>query len=107
MALINKLLGTTLPLQPMFRQCSSSIEPSDSQTRPHMCNFYSQTKSQDAIRQLFDNVREDGEELVDTTGNLAPQSVIWSDYFAPIIQHAQTDRWQISMARWSIHHLSG
>ena len=35
-----------------------------------MCNMYSQTKSQDAMRHVFDDMRGDGEELVDLTGNL-------------------------------------
>ena len=35
-----------------------------------MCNLYSQTKSQDAMRHVFDNMVEEGEDLVDLTGNL-------------------------------------
>ena len=36
-----------------------------------MCNLYSQTKSQDAMRHVFDDMREDGQELIDTSGKLA------------------------------------
>lgn len=35
-----------------------------------MCNLYSQTKSQDAMRHVFDDTCEDDEELVDLTRNL-------------------------------------
>lgn len=34
-----------------------------------MCNLYSQTKSQDAMRHVFDDMREEDEELIDTSGN--------------------------------------
>lgn len=37
-----------------------------------MCNLYSQPKSQDAIRHAFDAILEEGEDLIDTTGNLPP-----------------------------------
>ncbi|MGR3421446.1 MAG: hypothetical protein ACU0DD_10595 [Paracoccus sp. (in: a-proteobacteria)] len=37
-----------------------------------MCNLYSQTKSQDAMRHVFDDIREGDEELVDLTGKLFP-----------------------------------
>ena len=45
-----------------------------------MCNLYSQTKAQDAMRQLFAN-------LTDDSGNLAAQPGIYPDYMAPIIRH--------------------
>ena len=45
-----------------------------------MCNLYAQTKSQDAMRQLFRDVLEEDEELIDAAGNLAPASGIFPDY---------------------------
>lgn len=36
-----------------------------------MCNLYSQTETQDAMRYVFDDMREDDEELIDTSGKLA------------------------------------
>ncbi|MDE4142161.1 SOS response-associated peptidase [Phaeobacter gallaeciensis] len=67
-----------------------------------MCNLYSQTKSQDALRHLFDDMVEGDEELVDSTGNLPPQPGIWPDYPAPIIRHGESAAWQLAMARWGM-----
>ncbi|APX89056.1 DUF159 family protein [Brevirhabdus pacifica] len=78
-----------------------------------MCNLYSQTKSQDAMRHVFDGMLEAGEELVDETGNLPAMSGIWPDYPAPIIRHGdggahggqsggQSGRWRLTMARWGM-----
>ena len=67
-----------------------------------MCNLYSQTKSQDAMRHLFDDMVEGDEELVDSTGNLPPQPGIWPDYPAPIIRHGESAAWQLAMARWGM-----
>lgn len=66
-----------------------------------MCNLYSQTKSQDAMRHVFDAVAEGDEELIDTAGNLPPMPGIFPDYAAPIIRAAPTG-WQLSRARWGM-----
>lgn len=60
-----------------------------------MCNLYSQAKSQDAMRQLFDL------PLVDLTGNLAPQPKIFPDYRAPVIRQQSEGR-ALVMARWGM-----
>lgn len=67
-----------------------------------MCNLYSQTKSQDAMRHVFTEMLEGGEDLVDTTGNLPPLAGIWPDYPAPIIRHGASGGWQLAMARWGM-----
>lgn len=67
-----------------------------------MCNLYSQTKSQDAMRHVFDDIREGDEDLVDLTGNLPPMAGIFPDYPAPIIRHGSQGRWQLAMARWGM-----
>ena len=54
-------------------------------TRDHeilMCNLYSITKGQDAIRAIFDGI-------ADAAGNLPPMSGVYPDYQAPVI--AQID----------------
>jgi hypothetical protein len=60
----------------------------DSNWATQMRNLYSQTKSQDAMRRVFDDLpgAEDA-EVVDLTGNLPPMPGIWPDYPAPIIRH--------------------
>lgn len=45
-----------------------------------MCNLYSQTRSQDAMRRLFDGIE-------DLTGNLPMQTEIYPDYSAPHHPH--------------------
>ncbi len=67
-----------------------------------MCNLYSQTKSQDAMRHVFDAAAEDGEELIDTSGNLPPMAGIYPDYAAPIIRAAPNGNWQLTRARWGM-----
>ena len=67
-----------------------------------MCNLYSQTKSQDAMRHVFDDALEGDEELIDRTGNLPPLTGIWPDYAAPIIRRRGLGGWQIVMARWGM-----
>lgn len=66
-----------------------------------MCNLYSQTKSQDAMRHVFDDMVEEGEELIDASGNLPPQPGIYPDYSAPIIR-AAPGGWQLTRARWGM-----
>ena len=64
-----------------------------------MCNFYAQTKSQDAMRQVFRDVLEEDEELIDAAGNLAPVSGIFPDYAAPIIRRSEGRDWTLTTAR--------
>lgn len=68
-----------------------------------MCNLYSQTKSQDAMRRVFDDLpgAEDA-EVVDLTGNLPPMPGIWPDYPAPILRHRTSGGLQLSLARWGM-----
>lgn len=67
-----------------------------------MCNLYSQTKSQDAMRHVFDGIVQDGEAVADLTGNLPPMPGIWPDYPAPVFRHAPQGGWQLSIARWGM-----
>lgn len=59
-----------------------------------MCNLYSMTKGQAAIRQLFDVTR-------DAVGNLPSMPGIFPDYAAPIIKNADGGR-ELAMARWGM-----
>ncbi len=67
-----------------------------------MCNLYSQTKSQDAMRYAFEGVIKNGEGIEDLSGNLPPMSGIWPDYGAPIFLHEPNGGWELSKARWGI-----
>lgn len=67
-----------------------------------MCNLYSQTKSQDAMRHLFDGMTKGIETFTDLTGNLPPQASIYPDHAAPIIRHGANGGWQMVMARWGM-----
>ncbi|RGP35706.1 SOS response-associated peptidase [Pseudotabrizicola alkalilacus] len=67
-----------------------------------MCNLYSQTKSQDAMRHVFDDIVEGGEGFDDLTGNLPPMPGIYPDYPAPVFRHGVQGGWQLSMARWGM-----
>jgi putative SOS response-associated peptidase YedK len=66
-----------------------------------MCNLYSQTKSQDAMRHVFDDMVAEGEDLVDLAGNLPPMAGIFPDYAAPIIRPGPQG-WQLTRARWGM-----
>jgi putative SOS response-associated peptidase YedK len=59
-----------------------------------MCNLYSVTKNQDAIRRLFNVAR-------DVTGNLPPMPGIFPDYPAPIVRTGGFDR-ELTLARWGM-----
>ncbi|PQO24325.1 DUF159 family protein [Rhodobacteraceae bacterium WD3A24] len=59
-----------------------------------MCNLYSQTRAQEAMRRLFD-------VAVDRLGNLPPQAGIYPDYHAPIIRQGEEGR-ELVMGRWGM-----
>lgn len=67
-----------------------------------MCNLYAQTRSQYAMRQVFREVLEDDEDLIDTTGNLASAPAIFPDYAALIIRRSDAGAWTLTMARWGM-----
>jgi putative SOS response-associated peptidase YedK len=81
--------------RPLFEmpECSA-IVPDDSAKVAAMCNLYSQTKAQDAMRHVFDVVSDD-------LGNLPPLSGIFPDYPAPIITARAQGR-HLSWARWGM-----
>jgi Uncharacterized conserved protein len=57
-----------------------------------MCNLYSITKAQDAIRTIF-RIRQD------RTGNLPSLPGIFPDYMAPVVRN-QDDERELLMMRW-------
>ena len=59
-----------------------------------MCNLYSVTKGQQAIRELAGAMR-------DRTGNLPPLSGIFPDHAAPIVRNHPGGR-ELTMARWGM-----
>jgi putative SOS response-associated peptidase YedK len=59
-----------------------------------MCNLYSMTKNQDAIRRLFNFD-------IDSTGNLPAMPSIFPDYAAPIVRNARGGR-ELTLARWGM-----
>ena len=59
-----------------------------------MCNLYSVTKSQAAIRETY-------RAMVDRTGNLPPLPGVFPDYPAPIVRHGPDGR-ELAMARWGM-----
>ena len=59
-----------------------------------MCNLYSLTKGQAAIRELT-------RAMVDRTGNLPPMPGIFPDYEAPIIRNSAGGR-ELALARWGM-----
>ena len=60
-----------------------------------MCNLYSLTKGQQAIRELARAMR-------DTAGNLPPLPGVFPDYAAPIVRNAPDEVRELSMARWGL-----
>ena len=66
-----------------------------------MCNLYSQTKSQDAMRHVFDDMIEGDEGFEDLSGNLRPMAGIFPDYPAPILGRGPQG-WQLTRARWGM-----
>ncbi len=67
-----------------------------------MCNLYAQTKSQDAMRQVFDAMVTQDEDFDDLAGNVPPLAGIFPDYAAPIIRRGGKDGWQVTKARWGM-----
>ncbi|MEQ9524776.1 MAG: SOS response-associated peptidase [Thalassobaculum sp.] len=59
-----------------------------------MCNLYSVTKGQQAIRELADAMH-------DRVGNLPPLPGIFPDYSAPIVRSGPEGR-ELAMARWGM-----
>ena len=59
-----------------------------------MCNLYSLTKGQQAIRDL-------SRDMVDRTGNLASMPGVFPDYAAPIVRNGPEGR-ELVMARWGM-----
>jgi putative SOS response-associated peptidase YedK len=59
-----------------------------------MCNLYSITKNQAAIRDLFKVAR-------DTTGNLPPLPAIFPDLMAPVVRVNEGER-ELTMMRWGM-----
>src|ERR1700676_4941248 len=59
-----------------------------------MCNLYSMTTNQAAIRDLFKVGR-------DTTGNLPPLPAIFPDQMAPVVRVSEGER-ELTMMRWGM-----
>jgi putative SOS response-associated peptidase YedK len=60
-----------------------------------MCSLYSQTKGQQAIRDLVRATR-------DTTGNLPPLLGIFRDGMAPVVAAAPDGERELTMMRWGM-----
>ena len=60
-----------------------------------MCNLYSLTESQDAIRRITKAMR-------DRTGNLPPLPGIFPDYAAPVVRTAEDGERELLLARWGM-----
>ncbi len=59
-----------------------------------MCNLYSLTKGQQAIREMARAMR-------DATGNLPPLPGVFPDHAAPVVRNAPDGR-ELAMARWGM-----
>ena len=84
----------------IFWKCSSLSFLPLILDRP-VCNIYSQTKSQDAMRHVFDDVVEGDDVLEDEVGNLPPLPGIYPDYAAPILRRGPSGL-RLTMARWGM-----
>jgi putative SOS response-associated peptidase YedK len=60
-----------------------------------MCNLYSMTKTQDAMRQIFRFKQ-------DRAGNLPPLPGIFPDMMGPVIRKGQDGDRELVMARWGM-----
>jgi putative SOS response-associated peptidase YedK len=72
------------------RACAACCDEEDRT----LCNLYSVTKGQQAIRELAGAMR-------DRTGNLPPMDGIFPDYSAPIVRNQPEGR-ELTMARWGM-----
>ena len=59
-----------------------------------MCNLYSETSNQDAIRALFG-------DFEDRFGNLPTYPAVYPDYAAPIVR-SKDGAGQLALARWGM-----
>jgi putative SOS response-associated peptidase YedK len=66
-----------------------------------MCNLYSMTASQQAIRDLTQGWRRAEQGWLDLTGNLPAMPGIFPDYPAPILRR-EGDGLALAMARWGM-----
>lgn len=62
-----------------------------------MCNLYSSTRGQEAMRALFPS-----REVIDRLGNLPPLPEIYPDQQAPIVRNAEGGALEFVMARWGL-----
>jgi putative SOS response-associated peptidase YedK len=60
-----------------------------------MCNLYSETKGQAAIRGLF-------RVVTDRTGNKPSFPAIFPDQMAPIVRNAEDGTRELALARWGM-----
>lgn len=60
-----------------------------------MCNLYSVTKGQSAIRDLFD-------AMDDRSGNLPSMPAVFPDYSAPIVRNTSNGGRELTRARWGM-----
>jgi putative SOS response-associated peptidase YedK len=60
-----------------------------------MCNLYSVTRSQEAMRRLFATAR-------DLAGNLPPQPAIFPDGMAPVVRADEAGERELLMMRWGM-----
>src|SRR4051812_34601624 len=86
----------------LCRGCCSFVYGQQTESNPRrrdillqMCNLYSVTKGQAAIRELSRAMR-------DHTGNLPPLPAVFPDYSAPIVRTAPDGVRELAMARWGM-----
>jgi hypothetical protein len=82
------------PVFPLVKQNSERKIDGQVQTRfdPAMCNLYSITRSQEAIRRLFRVGR-------DLTGNMPPLPGVFPDTMAPVVRVASDGERELSLMR--------
>jgi putative SOS response-associated peptidase YedK len=62
---------------------------------PRMCNLYSITRTQEAMRRLFRVKR-------DLTGNLPDLPAVFPDMMAPVVRTASDGERELSLMRWGL-----
>ncbi|MEO5613674.1 MAG: SOS response-associated peptidase family protein [Cypionkella sp.] len=67
-----------------------------------MCNLYSLTKGQQAIRDIANAMLTEDAGIADLMGNLPAMPGIYPDYSAPILRPAPAGGWRLAMARWGL-----